>query len=199
MLVISVPQSQRTTRKRLYGGLAWLGLGNPMPGVWVTPHIETAGEVRALVRDLALTGSALGFTGTAADIGLTEPEMVRRAWDLADLTWRYELVLARYASRRPAAGDELLLTHLELLSLLQRFIRLDPRLPAELRPDGPEQAGVRLFRDRRLEWAWPAHERWRLIVREAAREHDHEARGHDHEAREHDHEAARGTTIWTDH
>ena len=170
VLMISVPQSQRTTRKRLYGGLAWLGLGNPAPGVWVTPHTGTATGVRTLVQDLELSGSALAFTGTAEDIGLSEAEMVRRAWDLDDLAARYELVLARYAGCRPAPGDELLLTHLEMLSLLQRFMRLDPRLPAELLPDGTGQSAVRLFRDRRLEWSGPARERWRQIVQEASRD-----------------------------
>ncbi len=124
----------------------------------------------------------------AEDVGLSPAEMVRRAWDLSDLARRYELVLARYARRQPAPGDELLLTHLELLSLLQRFIRLDPRLPAELLPDGAGQAGVRLLRDRRAEWSGPARERWRQIVREAG--HGHDPAGHGHDPAGHGHDPA---------
>jgi phenylacetic acid degradation operon negative regulatory protein len=164
ILLVAVPQALRATRKRLYGGLSWLGLGNPTPGLWVTPHAASVDGLRALVAELGLGSSALGFVGVTQDIGMNEQDIVRAAWDLTDLAARYERLLARFTPLAPAGGDDLLLIHLELLNLLQRFLRLDPQLPEQLLPDWIGRRGAELFKDRRERWTAPALDRWREIV-----------------------------------
>ncbi|MFF0279382.1 hypothetical protein ACFYSW_03650 [Rhodococcus aetherivorans] len=37
MINVPVPESHRSSRKKLYAALRWAGFGNPTPGVWVTP------------------------------------------------------------------------------------------------------------------------------------------------------------------
>ena len=135
MLLVSLPQQARTERKRLYGGLTWLRMGNPVPGVWLTPHVEAVAELRALITRFGLADTAISFTGRTEAVGLADAEIVRRAWNLSELAERYRALLAAYRDHEPAPGDDVLLRHLELRNLLQRFLRLDPQLPEELLPD----------------------------------------------------------------
>lgn len=167
ILLVSVPQSERTTRKRLYGGLAWLRMGNPTPGVWLTPHVDAVDDLRSLIAEFGLTGSALSFVGHTENVGLSDEQIVQRAWNLAELADSYRALLARYAGFRPAGGDEVLLSYLELRNFLQQFMRLDPQLPEELLPEWVGHEASDLFLDRRDRWSPGAWERWRQILGEA--------------------------------
>jgi len=126
-----------------------------------------ARELRSLVRDLGLTGSAYAFIGATHEIGLSDDDIVRLAWDLSDLEPRYRSLIERFSTLRPADGDELLFAHLELLNDLQRFIRLDPRLPKELLPEWVGRDAAALIRDLRAEWSPLARARWREIAERA--------------------------------
>ena len=63
VLMVSIPQEQRTVRKRLYAALRWAGLGNPMPGLWLTPHTERLEEVERVIKELGLSGSTVSVVG----------------------------------------------------------------------------------------------------------------------------------------
>ncbi|MEV4420715.1 PaaX family transcriptional regulator C-terminal domain-containing protein [Patulibacter sp. NPDC049589] len=167
VLLVTVPQQQRAMRKRLYGALTWMGLGNPTPGVWLSPHAEAVDEARETVAELGLEASTLSFVGPVAGIGLSEDEIVRSAWDLEELGARYRALIDRYGDVDPAPGDEMLFTHIELLNALQRFLRLDPRLPVALLPDWVGREGGELFRSRRAAWSAPARARFREIAEAA--------------------------------
>lgn len=167
VLLVSVPQGERTTRKRLYGGLAWLRMGNPTPGVWLTPHVDAANDLRELIAGFELTDSAISFVGHTESVGLTDEQIVDRAWNLTELADTYRTLLARYSEHRPAAGDEVLLSYLELRNYLQQFMRLDPQLPKELLPEWVGHEASELFRDRRERWVDDAWQRWEEILREA--------------------------------
>lgn len=167
VLLVSVPQQERTLRKRLYGGLTWLRMGNPTPGLWLTPHVDTVDELRALIARFGLTDSAISFVGRTEDVGLTDQQIVDRAWDLSELAQSYRALLARYSHDHPADGDEVLLSYLDVRNLLQRFMRLDPQLPTNLLPDWIGAQAADLIRDRQERWAGPAWERWREIQRES--------------------------------
>jgi phenylacetic acid degradation operon negative regulatory protein len=164
MLLVSVPQEQRTVRKQLYGGLSWLGLGNPTPGVWVSPHTSVGPEVRELVAGFGLRSSSLGFVGATTELGMTDAEIVSSAWDLTDLAGRYATFLAQYGSLDPAPGNDTMLTFLQMLNLLQRFMRLDPRLPVELLPEWVGRDAAALIRQGRERWSAEAHQHWKDIV-----------------------------------
>lgn len=160
ILLVSLPQNERTTRKRLYGGLTWLRMGNLSPGVWLTPHVEAADELRRLIARFELTDTASCFSGRTEDVGLTDGQIVGRAWNLTELAAHYRTFLDQYGGRSPANGDDVLLRHLELRNLLQRFLRLDPQLPEQLLPNWVGRDAAELFRARRDQWTAAAHNRW---------------------------------------
>jgi phenylacetic acid degradation operon negative regulatory protein len=168
VLHVTVPQQQRTTRKRLYGGLTWLGMGNPTPGVWVTPHTERAGELTRLITALELDDTALSFVGPSSGVGMGDDAIVRLSWDLADLEARYRRFISQEgAAIDPPDGDAVLLSYLDLLNLQQRFMRLDPQLPVELLPVWVGREAAHLFRTLRHRWGATAHARFWEIVHDS--------------------------------
>ncbi|MBN9097506.1 MULTISPECIES: PaaX family transcriptional regulator C-terminal domain-containing protein [unclassified Pseudonocardia] len=168
ILLITIPQSLRTVRKKLYGALSWAGFGNPTPGVWLTPHPERAAEARRVVADLGLRESTLSFTGSSTDVGLSDAEIVQRAWDLDGLVAMYDELLRTYDGARPEPGDPVLLTHVELVSQWQRFPFVDPQLPEALLPDWIGRRAAAMFQQLRTEWYDDAHARWKEVVEETS-------------------------------
>ncbi|WP_297661832.1 PaaX family transcriptional regulator C-terminal domain-containing protein [Pseudonocardia sp.] len=168
ILLITVPQSLRTVRKKLYGALSWAGFGNPTPSVWLTPHPERAAEARRVVTDLGLRESTLSFTGSSTDVGLSDTEIVQRAWDLDGLVAMYDELLRTYDGVQPEPGDPVLLTHVELVSQWQRFPFVDPQLPEALLPDWIGRRAAAMFQELRTEWYDDAHARWNEVVAETS-------------------------------
>lgn len=168
MLTVTVSQRNSTVRNRLNGGLTWLGMGNVTPGVWVTPHVDRAQELAELVTTLGLSDSALVVIGGVGAGGLDNDTIVSRAWDLSDLAASYRTLLTQDGAAEPSDGIEVLLAYIELVSLQQRFMRLDPQLPKALLPEWVGRDGAALFRQRREHWSAPAHAHWALLVEECA-------------------------------
>lgn len=134
VVLASVPETQRRLRHRLQTRLAWAGLGNPAPGLWVTTHRERAGEVARIIADLGLEGAAMSFVGPFGEIG-SQAEVVERAWDLAAVADAYGEFLEQFAGIDPQdGGDPTLLAQIHLVHAWRRFPFLDPQLPAELLP-----------------------------------------------------------------
>jgi phenylacetic acid degradation operon negative regulatory protein len=148
----SIPQSLRGTRRPLYAGLTWAGFGNPVPGLWLTPHVERAGEVRKLLDELDLRQHTVAFTGNLDAVGLPREEIVARGWDLDALRSRYEEVWAAMNDLRPVGDDETLFAHIRLVSEWQEFPRVDPQLPEALLPDWVGRRVARRIEAFRAEW-----------------------------------------------
>ncbi|WP_245865773.1 PaaX family transcriptional regulator [Rhodococcoides kyotonense] len=168
VLTITVSQRKSTVRNRLNGGLSWLGMGNPTPGVWVTPHVERVHELSELVSSLGLSETSLIMAGNVQTGGLDNHEIVERAWDLTELATSYRKLLNQDGASEPRDNDEVLLAFIELISLQQRFMRLDPQLPKELLAEWVGRDGASLFRRRREQWSELAHSRWASVVDESA-------------------------------
>jgi phenylacetic acid degradation operon negative regulatory protein len=164
VLIISIPQEQRSVRKKLYGALQWAGFGNPTPGVWLTPHVDRGAEVERVIDELGLRPSTMSFVGRPAAIGLTDAEVIERAWDLDRVASRYRELLARFSDLDVAQGDEALLAHLELTNALSHFPFLDPQLPEALVPDWIGREATRQLRALSRAWSAAALSRWRAIV-----------------------------------
>lgn len=168
ILLITIPHEQRAVRKKLYGALSWAGFGSPATSVWVTPHPERIAEAQRVIDDLGLRGSTLSFVGPSAAAGLTDRQIVERAWDLDGLVAMYDELLRTYAGLRPDPGDPVLFAHIELVSQWQRFPFVDPQLPDELLPDWVGRRAAALFKKQRGEWSDAAHSRWREVVAAAS-------------------------------
>jgi phenylacetic acid degradation operon negative regulatory protein len=166
VLMVTIPQSARAGRRKLYGALRWAGFGNPVTGVWLSPHLDREAEARRVVDELGLADSTLSFVGPAASVGLDEAEIVRRAWDLDEVAAHYDDLLRRVKRLRPRVGDPLLFTHVQLVNEWQRFPFLDPQLPEELLPNWIGRRSARFFRARREQWSAAALARWAEIQAE---------------------------------
>lgn len=161
---VPIPESHRSTRKKLYAALRWAGFGNPAPGVWVTPHSSRAAEAAKAIDALGLTANTVSFIGTTAAAGISEEELVRRSWDLDAAEQAYDELLERFGSRDYESPDELLFAHVELADSLRHMTYLDPRLPDVLLPDWRGQAAAKRLRDLRAESTPAAHAHWRRIA-----------------------------------
>ncbi|HYZ52112.1 MAG TPA: PaaX family transcriptional regulator C-terminal domain-containing protein [Streptosporangiaceae bacterium] len=168
IVLVSIPQSQRAVRKKLYGALSWEGFGNPTPGVWLSPHPDRQAGAQQVINNLGLRESTLAFVGGSLAVGLREDEIVARAWDLDGVRAEYEQLLIRFSGLRPPLGDPLLFMHVQLVNEWQRFPFLDPQLPEELLPDWIGRRAAVVFTQLRAEWSEDAQARWRVVVKETA-------------------------------
>jgi phenylacetic acid degradation operon negative regulatory protein len=163
-VLVSIPQSQRAARKKLYGALSWEGFGNPTPGVWLSPHPERQAGAQQIIDDLGLRESTLAFVGTLAPMGLRADEIVAQAWDLDGVRAEYEELIVRYSGLCPPPGDPLLLAHVQLVNEWQRFPFLDPQLPDALLPNWIGRRAAVVFTQLRAQWYEQAQARWREVV-----------------------------------
>lgn len=167
ILVVSVPQGQKAIRKRLYRELTWAGFGNPAPGLWATPHAEREEEMKQIIKDFDLRGSTFAFRGTTVAAGLTDAEIVQRAWDFDGVADRYKRFIEAFSGLEPVDGDDLLFTYTALVNEWREFPSIDPQLPYDLLPDWIGRRANEMVLDLREKWASAAHERWQDIVKNA--------------------------------
>jgi phenylacetic acid degradation operon negative regulatory protein len=163
ILVISIPHAKESVRKRLYAALGWSGFGCPSPGLWASPHVGRLSEADAVIRELGLEDSTISFIGQTAKVGLTDHQIVERAWDLEHVAARYQELIAKYEILDPLAGDELLFTYLALVHEWRQFPYMDPQLPRDLLPEWVGHRAVDTFTSLRRRWTSAAHDRWREI------------------------------------
>jgi phenylacetic acid degradation operon negative regulatory protein len=162
-LLVTIPHTHRTVRKRLYAGLTWAGFGNPTPGVWVSPHPNRQEEAGRLIGELDLQEHTLSFIGPSGAIGLSDREIVARAWDLETLSAHFAAQLEALADIDPPPGDPMLFAHIRVVSEWQRAPFKDPQLPEELLPDWIGHRAAARLGGLRDQWSAAVHERWREI------------------------------------
>lgn len=167
---ITVPQRLRGIRRRLYNELHWQGFGNPAPGIWTSPHLDRVEELRALIDRFDLRDTTITFIGRALGIGLTDSEIVDRAWDLGHIEARYREIISTFTRLEPASEDALLFAYTALVREFSEFPSMDPQLPADLRPDWIGHRAARLFVDLKGRWSAGAHRRWLDVVRDTSPE-----------------------------
>jgi len=167
VLHVTLPESRRADRLRLYRALSWIGFGNPTAGVWISPHADRADDARGVIGDMQLADHTLAFTARSLGFGIPERDIVGRAWDLDKVAEHYAALVERFTTLRPRSGDETLFAHVELVNALQRLPSIDPSLPKALLPaswDSRRQA-LRLW-SLREKWRDPAHAHWDRLAAE---------------------------------
>lgn len=165
ILHISLPAEKRSVRRPLYSALGWAGFGNPAPGLWISPHVDRLDETRAVIDELGLRELTSVFVGRLADVGLTEMELLARAWDLETIAARYAALLHAYADMRPEPGDEQLFSYLSLVDDWRTFPAIDPQLPPNLPPDWVGHRAAAVYVAHRANWQPGARAQWAHIVR----------------------------------
>jgi phenylacetic acid degradation operon negative regulatory protein len=164
----TIPASHRSVRRPLYTGLTWAGLGNPAPGLWVTPHVERVTEIRELVDQLDLQRHTVSFAGTVQAIGLDQREIIDRGWDLASLREHYEQVERIIGALAPRTPDEKLFESMRLSNEYGALPRTDPQLPEALLPDWIGRRVARHIEALRAQWKPVAEARFAEIDAESS-------------------------------
>lgn len=168
VLVVSVPHKRRVIRHKLYQALAWAGCGTPEPGIWITAHPETRGQISAMLArfELGLEHSAVSFVGEASGIGLSDSQLVAQAWDLDSVSSKYRAAVNRFdAAPDPISGSDAVRLLMQVDEVLQDMVPRDPRLPSDLCPGwtGRQDASRLLeYRDALL---LPARAYWADLLR----------------------------------
>lgn len=166
VLVITVPNSHKDVRRKLYRRLGRAGFGNPTVGTWVSPNAETVPAAADVVEDLGLTSYCMSLDGAGLGIGLTDHDIVNQSWDLAGIAERYRESLQRFAGLEITEGDDALFTQVALVNEWQRFPIMDPRLPFELLPEQwPGRSAPAHFEQLRAQWHDVAQRRWRELAK----------------------------------
>ncbi len=164
VIIAPIPEARRGSRKKLHAALQWAGFGNPSPGVWVTPHVDRRAEAQAVIESLELSESTMSFIGPPATVGITESEIVARAWDLQMVADTYEDLLATFGGRSLEWGRDTFFAHLELADALRRTPYMDPHLPDRLIPDWRGIDAARRLHELRSEWTAAAHAHWLTVA-----------------------------------
>jgi phenylacetic acid degradation operon negative regulatory protein len=132
-------------------------------GTWISPHNREQ-EILELVQELRIrerVGAVLGRPARSLRID----ELINRAWDLAELTARYEEFVDAFAPYRhkDLVSDlndrEAFLVRTRLVHAFRQFPFLDPDLPDELMPHHQvRRDAAETFQDLYDELAVPAQE-----------------------------------------
>ncbi len=166
VVLASVPETRRELRHRLRTRLTWAGFGSPEAGVWITPDTGREAEALSVLKELGLAPEAMSFTATYGAVG-SAAAMVDRAWDLTELTERYEEFIDEFTGLDPVGGDAVMRAQTQLVHEWRRFPFLDPSLPGELLPPGwSGTQAAELFHRKHNAWREAAQQRWDELMRE---------------------------------
>jgi phenylacetic acid degradation operon negative regulatory protein len=164
-LFVSLPESHRTTRDKLYKALKWAGFGNPSAGLWVSPYSDVRDEIKRVIRSLGLGDVTFSFVGQALDIGINDQRLVQLCWDLDGISRHYKSMLERFSRLKPGTQEEIFLAHIQLLIDWGKLPLIDPRLPsALLPPDWDGQPAAAEIEQLLLEWRRVARVQWNALV-----------------------------------
>ncbi|WP_159596208.1 PaaX family transcriptional regulator [Hydrogenophaga sp. BPS33] len=164
LLHVTLPETRRADRLRLYRVLHWMGFGSPTPGLWICPHADRADAVRAQLRELGLEDDTLAFQARSLDFGIPQPTLVQKAWDVPALAEHYLELESRFSALRPRNAEDHFQAHAQLVNAFQRLPAVDPGLPHSLLPS--DWVGTRVTKrlnELRARWREPAHAQWQAM------------------------------------
>lgn len=164
LLSVDVPEGQRALRQKLRTKLAWVGFGCLPEGLWISPRHEREAEAAEVLAELGLSDAALSFRASFGGIGTAE-SMIRQAWDLDEISRRYDEFLDVVESLRPRDPRQALVYQIRLVQEWRRFPFLDPGLPRQFLPE--EWSGTRaaeVFHARHADWNDAAWTGWRTLA-----------------------------------
>lgn len=148
MVIYQLSESERHDRERLRKALSWHGFGPLTTSTWLAP-----GDRRAEAADLTQDFSTekIDILRCASEGLDADRALARRCWDLDGLAVSYaefNEVNGPLVDEAPSlTGADALRARTSLIATFRHFPFLDPRLPAELRPEGwPGLEAYEIFR-----------------------------------------------------
>ncbi|MGD9923850.1 MAG: PaaX family transcriptional regulator C-terminal domain-containing protein, partial [Pseudorhodoplanes sp.] len=164
VLHVSFPDEHRGSREKLYTALHWAGFGNPVPGLWVSPHTDRQVELERVVRKLGLERIVFSFVGFSGAIGANDQRIVQLSWDLDAIVRHYRSLLDQFGRPANSRGNPFA-NYLYLVAEWEKMPLVDPRLPNALLPaNWPGQRLSAELRDLLDHWREPARAVWQQIV-----------------------------------
>jgi phenylacetic acid degradation operon negative regulatory protein len=165
VVVLRVPEQNRSVRHQLRSRLAWAGLGSLRGGVWLTPHVEREPELAAAINEEP-AAEAHSFVAEFASMG--DPgQVVAEAWDLDRVRNQYLAFVEDFGRMRPSTPAACFRQQTLLVHAWRKFPFLDPDLPAALLPPRwPRARAQALFADRHQRWDQQARAYFRRIEEE---------------------------------
>lgn len=157
IVVLRVPEKNRSVRHQLRSRLAWTGLGSLGGGVWLTPHVEREDELAAAIAEEP-AAEARSFVAEFGTIGGPR-QLVADAWELDQVRRQYESFIEDFARVRALSPEACFRQQTVLVHAWRKFPFLDPDLPGKLLPaDWPRLAAHELFVTRHERWGEKAAE-----------------------------------------
>ncbi len=130
LVLVRVPETDRSARHLLRTRFTWAGLGSPTPGVWVGTHIDRIDQVKDVLHRAGVLEDAQVFL--AEHSGITDlAELVKLSWDLDALDAEYRQFIDQFKER---STSDPLVRIVELVHAWRRFPWIDPDLPNEFLP-----------------------------------------------------------------
>ncbi|TDB85202.1 PaaX family transcriptional regulator [Actinomadura sp. 7K534] len=164
IVLAGVPETSRRLRHLLRTRLAWSGLGNLAPGVWVSPHPGRRAEVREVLAEIGVADTSTLFTGRLGDLAEAR-HVAAQAWNLDEIALAYDDFLDAVGALAPADDPGTFAAHTRLVQEWRRFPFLDPGLPAELLPaDWSGSQARALFHERHDTWRPVADRQWKAMA-----------------------------------
>jgi phenylacetic acid degradation operon negative regulatory protein len=162
LVVLRVPEERREVRHQVRTRLAWAGFGSLGGGLWLTPHVEREGELRAMAGDEAVA-ELQSFTAELGAIG--EPRrLIADAWDLDRVADGYHAFVEQFGRLRPKMPEAVFRAQTLLVHEWRKFPFLDPDLPEEMLPKGwPRRRAHDVFHERHGEWHGTAQQYFRSL------------------------------------
>jgi phenylacetic acid degradation operon negative regulatory protein len=167
-VLCSVPERHRPKRYQLRAQLAFAGFGFLGPGVAISPHVDREALVVDVLADLGLSEAAVVVRAEPGKL-TADRDLLERAWDLDDLTFRYRAFNEAFRRRAPTTGAASVVALVELVWAWSRFLFIEPEIPRRLLPARwPGHAAARLFHERYERWMPPAVEWYRQTEADAS-------------------------------
>jgi len=160
IVIARTPETGRAARHMIRTRLRWAGFGTVMPGVWLSPRSDRAGEVQQILDEAGLPDGYL----FAAEYqgGSSLAAMVGNAWDLAELAGAYDDFTTTFGGD---VSSDPLVRIIELVHAWRRFPWIDPGLPAEFLPSPwSGTAAAVLFARCHAGWAGEAIAEWKQLL-----------------------------------
>ena len=133
-----IPPDQRHERTHFARRLRFMGFGSPHDGVWLTPH-DREQEVYALAQELGVSEHCSLLVGREG-AELKIEHLVRRTWDLEQLTDQYAAFITEFEpfrtvrAQKQMHGVDALHLHMAVAHRFRVFTSIDPVVPRAMMP-----------------------------------------------------------------
>jgi phenylacetic acid degradation operon negative regulatory protein len=162
LVVLRVPEERREVRHLVRSQLAWAGFGSLGNGLWITPHVEREGELRAMAGEESVV-ELLSFRAELGDVG-EAGKVVAEAWDLDAVSDAYRDFIARFGRLRPSTDEAVFRAQTELVHEWRKFPFVDPDLPEQVLPASwPRSRARAVFERQHAAWNHAAQAHFRSL------------------------------------